>query len=36
MNILRLGHAMYVLKSNAGKRYLIDPFFHLNPGFPNH
>ncbi len=34
MNILRLGHAMYVLKSNAGKRYLIDPFFDLNPGFP--
>jgi L-ascorbate metabolism protein UlaG (beta-lactamase superfamily) len=34
MKILRLGHAMYVLKSNAGKRYLIDPFFDLNPGFP--
>ena len=34
MNILRLGHAMYVLKSTAGKNYLIDPFFELNPGFP--
>ncbi|HEY4550553.1 MAG TPA: metal-dependent hydrolase [Bacillus sp. (in: firmicutes)] len=34
MNILRLGHAMYVLKSTAGKKYLIDPFFELNPGFP--
>ncbi|WP_066300302.1 metal-dependent hydrolase [Bacillus sp. FJAT-29937] len=33
MKILRLGHAMYVLKSNAGKNYLIDPFFDLNPGF---
>lgn len=36
MNILRLGHAMYVLKSNQGKNYLIDPFFDLNPGFPPH
>lgn len=34
MKILRLGHAMYVLKSNEGKNYLIDPFFDLNPGFP--
>lgn len=34
MKLLRLGHAMYVLKSNAGKSYLIDPFFDLNPGFP--
>lgn len=34
LKILRLGHAMYVLKSTAGKNYLIDPFFDLNPGFP--
>lgn len=34
MKIQRLGHAMYVLKSNVGKKYLIDPFFDLNPGFP--
>jgi L-ascorbate metabolism protein UlaG (beta-lactamase superfamily) len=25
---------MYILKSKAGKNYLIDPFFDLNPGFP--
>nr|WP_263323617.1 metal-dependent hydrolase [Neobacillus sp. Marseille-Q6967] len=36
MKILRLGHAMYVLKSREGKNYLIDPFFDLNPGFPRH
>lgn len=36
MKILRLGHAMYMLKSTAGKHYLIDPFFDLNPGFPPH
>lgn len=34
LKILRLGHAMYVLKSTTGKNYLIDPFFDLNPGFP--
>jgi L-ascorbate metabolism protein UlaG (beta-lactamase superfamily) len=34
MKILRIGHAMYVLKSKEGKNYLIDPFFDLNPGFP--
>jgi L-ascorbate metabolism protein UlaG (beta-lactamase superfamily) len=34
VKIQRLGHAMYVLKSKEGKRYLIDPFFDLNPGFP--
>lgn len=34
MKILRLGHAMYLLKSTEGKNYLIDPFFDLNPGFP--
>jgi L-ascorbate metabolism protein UlaG (beta-lactamase superfamily) len=34
MRILRLGHAMYVLKSKEGKNYLIDPFFDMNPGFP--
>lgn len=34
MKVLRLGHAMYVLKSESGKNYLIDPFFDLNPGFP--
>jgi L-ascorbate metabolism protein UlaG (beta-lactamase superfamily) len=36
MKILRLGHAMYVLKSKEGKNYLIDPFFDMNPGFPKH
>ena len=36
MKILRLGHAMYIFKSNEGKNYLIDPFFDLNPGFPQH
>ncbi|WP_338449724.1 metal-dependent hydrolase [Niallia oryzisoli] len=36
MKIWRLGHAMYVLTSNAGKQYLIDPFFDMNPGFPQH
>jgi L-ascorbate metabolism protein UlaG (beta-lactamase superfamily) len=35
MKILRLGHAMYMLKSKSGKNYLIDPFFDLNPGFPS-
>lgn len=34
MKIQRLGHAMYVLKSKEGKKYLLDPFFDLNPGFP--
>ncbi|MUK88569.1 metal-dependent hydrolase [Ornithinibacillus sp. L9] len=34
MKILRLGHAMYALKSNEGKTYLIDPFIDMNPGFP--
>lgn len=34
MKIQRLGHAMYILKSNEDKKYLIDPFFDLNPGFP--
>ena len=36
MKILRLGHAMYILKSKGGKNYLIDPFFDMNPGFPKH
>ncbi|WP_077212526.1 metal-dependent hydrolase [Bacillus dakarensis] len=36
MNITRLGHAMYMFESNEGKKYLIDPFFDLNPGFPQH
>lgn len=36
MKILRLGHAMYLFKSTEGKNYLIDPFFDLNPGFPQH
>jgi L-ascorbate metabolism protein UlaG (beta-lactamase superfamily) len=36
MRILRLGHAMYIFKSTNGKNYLIDPFFDLNPGFPQH
>ncbi len=35
VKIQRLGHAMYVLKSKEGKNYLIDPFFDLNPGFPD-
>ncbi|MFS0576576.1 metal-dependent hydrolase [Sporosarcina sp. 179-K 3D1 HS] len=34
MKIVRLGHAMYLLKSNTNKNYLIDPFFDLNPGCP--
>ncbi|EQB94162.1 hypothetical protein GA8_18700 [Geobacillus sp. A8] len=34
MKATRLGHAMYLLESRNGKRYLIDPFFDLNPGFP--
>lgn len=34
LKILRLGHAMYVLTSETNKRYLIDPFFDLNPGCP--
>jgi L-ascorbate metabolism protein UlaG (beta-lactamase superfamily) len=34
LKIIRLGHAMYLLKSRSGKNYLIDPFFDLNPGFP--
>jgi L-ascorbate metabolism protein UlaG (beta-lactamase superfamily) len=36
MKITRLGHAMYLFKSNEGRNYLIDPFFDLNPGFPPH
>jgi L-ascorbate metabolism protein UlaG (beta-lactamase superfamily) len=36
VKVLRLGHAMYALKSKADKNYLIDPFFDLNPGFPSH
>lgn len=36
MKITRLGHAMYALQSREGKKYLIDPFFDLNPGFPQH
>jgi L-ascorbate metabolism protein UlaG (beta-lactamase superfamily) len=35
VKIQRLGHAMYVLKSKDEKNYLIDPFFDLNPGFPD-
>jgi L-ascorbate metabolism protein UlaG (beta-lactamase superfamily) len=34
LKILRLGHAMFLLESNEGIRYLIDPFFDMNPGFP--
>ncbi|WP_280771751.1 metal-dependent hydrolase [Salipaludibacillus daqingensis] len=34
MKILRLGHAMYVFTSAAGNKYLIDPFFDMNPGCP--
>ncbi|MBE1556640.1 metal-dependent hydrolase [Sporosarcina limicola] len=34
MKILRLGHAMYIFKSNSKKNYLIDPFFDMNPGCP--
>jgi L-ascorbate metabolism protein UlaG (beta-lactamase superfamily) len=34
MKVLRLGHAMYVLTSKQGKKYLIDPFFDMNPGCP--
>lgn len=35
MKVLRLGHAMYMLTSKKGSRYLIDPFFDMNPGCPN-
>jgi L-ascorbate metabolism protein UlaG (beta-lactamase superfamily) len=35
MKITRLGHAMYVLTSKNGKRYLVDPFFDMNPGCPD-
>lgn len=35
MKVLRLGHAMYLLESNTGGKYLIDPFFDMNPGFPD-
>lgn len=35
MNILRLGHAMYLLTSKKEKKYLIDPFFDMNPGCPD-
>lgn len=34
MKVLRLGHAMYLLESSGGSKYLIDPFFDMNPGFP--
>lgn len=34
MKVLRLGHAMYVLTSNGGSKFLIDPFFEMNPGCP--
>ncbi|WP_409272823.1 metal-dependent hydrolase [Neobacillus sp. SCS-31] len=34
MKILRLGHAMYMFTSKEGKKYLVDPFIDLNPGFP--
>lgn len=34
MRIQRLGHAMYLFKTNGGKSYLVDPFFDMNPGFP--
>src|SRR5690554_5230169 len=36
MKILRLGHAMYMFTSSKGKKYLVDPFIDLNPGFPQH
>lgn len=35
MKLTRLGHAMYLFTSRAGKRYLIDPFFEMNPGCPD-
>jgi len=34
MKITRLGHAMYLFTSNEGGHYLIDPFFDMNPAFP--
>lgn len=34
MRILRIGHASYILKSEFGNNYLIDPFLHTNPGCP--
>ncbi|WP_283152639.1 metal-dependent hydrolase [Guptibacillus hwajinpoensis] len=35
MKITRLGHAMYLFTSKSGNRYLIDPFFDMNPGCPD-
>jgi len=34
MKVLRLGHATYVLTSEEGNRYMIDPFLSINPGCP--
>ncbi|MBO8172938.1 MAG: metal-dependent hydrolase [Bacillaceae bacterium] len=34
MKLTRLGHAMYLLTSKKGKKYLIDPFYDMNPGCP--
>ncbi|MGM0845217.1 MAG: metal-dependent hydrolase [Bacillota bacterium] len=34
MKITRLGHAMYLFQSNEGNKYLVDPFFDMNPGCP--
>jgi L-ascorbate metabolism protein UlaG (beta-lactamase superfamily) len=34
MKVLRLGHAMYLLTSKGDKKFLIDPFFEMNPGCP--
>lgn len=34
MKILRLGHAMYVFTSKNENKYLVDPFFDMNPGCP--
>ncbi|MFD1037407.1 hypothetical protein ACFQ3N_03070 [Virgibacillus byunsanensis] len=36
MKILRIGHAIYVLKSNDGKNYLIDLFIDTNHSSPPH
>ncbi|TYR74005.1 metal-dependent hydrolase [Rossellomorea vietnamensis] len=34
MKITRLGHAMYLFQSKQGNKYLVDPFFDMNPGCP--
>ncbi|GGD28678.1 metal-dependent hydrolase [Pontibacillus salipaludis] len=35
MHLTRLGHAMFLFKTEEGKKYLVDPFFDMNPGCPD-